>query len=106
MMRRLIIVTLLALATLSRPALADVTELRQLNLTGTQVTNLESLKGLTALRTPYLFRTQVTDLEALKGLTVLRELTLSGTQVPDAEVNRLQQYRQQNGPPSIQVIRG
>ena len=65
--------------------LKGLTQLRTLNLHGTQVTDagLERLKGLTQLQELYLDGTQVTDagLERLKGLTQLQELYLDGTKV-------------------------
>jgi hypothetical protein len=74
-----------------------------LDLSGTQVANLEPLKGLTALQSLDLSGTQVANLEPLKGLTALRTLDLFHTQIPNSEVDRLRQYRQQNGLSSIEV---
>jgi Leucine-rich repeat (LRR) protein len=52
--------------------LAPHLEFRQsLNLSDTQVSNLEPLKILTALRSLYLSGTQASNLEPLKGLTAL-----------------------------------
>ena len=50
--------------------------LETLDLNGTQVANVEPLKGLTALRALNLNSTQVANLEPLKGLTALRTLDL------------------------------
>jgi hypothetical protein len=47
--------------------------------------------------------TQVANLEPLKALTALQGLRLFNTQVPDSEVDRVQQYRKQNGLPAIAV---
>jgi hypothetical protein len=48
--------------------ISDLTALRSLDLSGTQVADLGPLKGLTALRGLTLARTRVVDLGPLKGL--------------------------------------
>ena len=50
--------------------------LETLDLNGTQVANVEPLKGLTALRELNLNSTQVANLEPLRGLTALETLEL------------------------------
>ncbi len=76
-------------------SLEELTQLRDLNLNGTQVTDagLKHLKGLTHLQKLYLSFTQVTDagLEHLEGLSQLQTLDLSVTRVTDEGVKRLQQ---------------
>ena len=67
------------------PLLTNLPPIKSLDLSGTQIGNLEPLKGLTALQTLYLRRTQVSHLEPLKGLTALQTLDLSGTQVSHLE---------------------
>ncbi|MCX5644776.1 MAG: M48 family metalloprotease [Phycisphaerae bacterium] len=73
--------------------LAGLTDLRWLDLSGTQVgdAGLADLKGLKALEFLYLDDTQVTDLglERLKGLTTLRRLDLSSTKTTDAGLENL-----------------
>ena len=59
--------------------------LQSLNLSGTNVTDIEPLKGLTALQRLDLSRTKVTDLGPLKGLSALQSLDLSGTNLTDIE---------------------
>jgi Leucine-rich repeat (LRR) protein/beta-lactamase regulating signal transducer with metallopeptidase domain len=74
--------------------LADLTELRHLDLAGTRITDagLEHLKGLKSLQWLRLSRTQITDagLEHLKGLTGSQWLLLSGTLVTDAGLAHLE----------------
>jgi hypothetical protein len=62
-----------------------LTSLQVLYLSGTRVSDLEPIRGLTSLRGLYLDHTQVRDLEPIKGLTSLQVLYLSGTQVSDLE---------------------
>jgi Leucine-rich repeat (LRR) protein len=56
-----------------------------LDLSETQVTNLEPLKALTALQQLDLYKTQVADLEPLQALTALQQLDLSNTRVANLE---------------------
>jgi Leucine Rich repeats (2 copies) len=63
--------------------LARVKQVKALDLHGTEVHDLEPLKGLTALQTLVLANTQVRDLEPLKGLTALQTLDVSHTKVAD-----------------------
>jgi hypothetical protein len=65
--------------------LTKLSPIKSLDLSGTQVANLEPLKGLTALQTLDLSNTQVANLEPLKGLTALQRLDLSKTQVANLE---------------------
>ncbi|GLR90553.1 leucine-rich repeat domain-containing protein [Bradyrhizobium iriomotense] len=65
--------------------LKGFTALQGLNLANTPITNLEPLRGLTRLQWLSLFGTQVIDLKELKGMTELQWLFLSGTQVVDLE---------------------
>jgi hypothetical protein len=63
--------------------LTKLSPIKSLDLSGTQVANLEPLKGLTALQLLNLtFSKQVANLEPLKGLTAL---DLSKTQVANLE---------------------
>ncbi|WP_248558508.1 leucine-rich repeat domain-containing protein [Paraburkholderia terrae] len=66
-----------------------------LGIHGTQIKNIESLKGLTGLRSLNLSNTAVAKIDALKGLTGLRSLNLSNTAVlnidPLKSLNGLQQ---------------
>jgi hypothetical protein len=74
--------------------LKDLTELRSLQLSSTQVTDagLEHLKGLANLTDLRLHHTQVTDagLEHLRGLTKLKALYIPFTRVTSKGVERLQ----------------
>jgi hypothetical protein len=64
------------------PLLAQLgRRLQSIDLSGTQVTKVDTLKGLTALTSLDLARTQIADIDALKGLTALHALNLSGTPV-------------------------
>lgn len=66
------------LKTLDRlpPEIAGVTALKQLNLNGTQVSDLSPLADLTALKRLSLRESQVADLSPLIGLATLNLLTL------------------------------
>ncbi len=70
-----------------------LTQLRLLDLTGTQVTDagLEHLKGLNEPQTLKVGYSKATDagLAHLRGLTQLRSLNLSGTKVGDAGLDHL-----------------
>lgn len=74
--------------------LAELNTLQELNLSGTQVSNLTPLAGLGYLRGLELRDTQVSDLAPLAKLENLERLGLSGTQVSDltplAELKNLQ----------------
>ncbi|QOY88962.1 COR domain-containing protein [Paludibaculum fermentans] len=64
-------------------ALAGLTGLQTLNVSGTQVSDLGPLSGLTGLQTLNVSGTQVSDLGPLAGLTGLQTLRVSGTQLSD-----------------------
>lgn len=78
--------------------LKECTQLKELNLTYTQVTDkgLESIKGLTALEKLDLYHTKVTDagLAQLAGLTQLKELGLDWTAVSDKGLETLKGFKQ------------
>ena len=63
--------------------LRGLTALQSLDLRGTKVSDLAPLRGLTALQSLHLTSTKVSDLTALRGLTALQGLDLRGTQVSD-----------------------
>ena len=65
------------------PEIADLTELKSLNLRDTEVADIAPLGTLTALQELYLSGTQVADIAPLGTLTALQELDLSNTQVAD-----------------------
>ena len=67
------------------PHLQRFRNVRSLDLSGTQVANLEPLKGLSSLQSLNLERTQVANLEPLKGLSSLQSLNLERTQVANLE---------------------
>jgi len=69
--------------------LKGLTSLKRLDLSNTQVADLQPLKGLTSVQWLYLRNTHVADLQPLKGLTSLQVLDLSNTQVADEEVAEL-----------------
>ena len=62
-----------------------LSSLQELYLNGTQVSSLEPIKGLSGLQRLDLRGTQVSDLEPIKGLSSLQRLYLGGTQVSDLE---------------------
>lgn len=62
-----------------------LTSLQSLGLDRTQVSNLEPIRQIISLQRLYLSRTQVIDLEPIHGLTSLQRINLSGTQVNDLE---------------------
>jgi internalin A len=61
--------------------LKDLTALKALNVSSTQVSDLSPLKDLTALKQLRVHSTQVRDLSPLTNLTALQELNVSNTQV-------------------------
>jgi Leucine-rich repeat (LRR) protein len=61
--------------------LRGLSALTSLNLSSTQVTDLEPLKGLTALTSLNLSNTHAANVEPLRDLTALTSLNLSSTQV-------------------------
>ena len=63
--------------------LAKLPVLRVLDLSRTEVANVEPLKGLTGLLSLDLSNTQIADITPLKGLTALQSLDLVGTKVMD-----------------------
>jgi Leucine-rich repeat (LRR) protein len=71
--------------------LKGLTQLRSLNLAGTNVVGLANLKGLTQLRSLDLSRTNISDvgLEHLKGMPQLQSLRLWQTKVTDAGLKHL-----------------
>ena len=62
-----------------------LSSLQELYLNGTHVSSLEPIKGLSDLQRLDLRGTQVSDLEPIKGLSSLQRLYLGGTQVSDLE---------------------
>jgi internalin A len=67
------------------PELKDLTSLRALNCSTTQISDLEPLRGLTSLQELVFFDTQVSNLEPLRGLSSLQDLNCAATQVSDLE---------------------
>ena len=65
------------------PQIAELTEVRSINLTDTQVADLTSLAEMTAIQTLSLRNTQVADLMPLAAMTEMLVLLLDGTQVAD-----------------------
>jgi len=63
----------------------DYANLQELDLSGTQVSDIEPLRGLSKLQEFNLWNTQVSDIEPLRDLSNLQMLYLSGTQVSDIE---------------------
>jgi len=63
--------------------LSVLNQLKELDLSNTQVTDLSPLSGLNQMNALYLRNTQVTDLSPLSGLNYLNRLFLSNTQVTD-----------------------
>jgi internalin A len=67
------------------PLLAKLTAVRSLDLSGTNVENLEPLKPLIAVRSLDLSGTKVENIQPLEGLTALQSLNLSQTRVRGLE---------------------
>ncbi len=63
----------------------DYSNIKELNLSGSDISDLEPIKGLSSLQELNLNGTQVSDLEPIKGLRILQQLKLNGTQVSDLE---------------------
>ncbi|MCZ6592738.1 MAG: leucine-rich repeat domain-containing protein, partial [Alphaproteobacteria bacterium] len=82
------------------PAVLD--QVTDLNLRGTEVTDLDILKRLTRLQSLSLTDTQVADLDPLKGLNNLQSLSLERTRVVDLvplkEILALQEVRLDGAP--------
>jgi Leucine-rich repeat (LRR) protein len=78
--------------------LKDLSEIRRLNLSGSEITDkgLEQLKDLPQLQNLCLVGTTVTDpgLEHLRGLTQLQVLALDGTKVTDNVLEHLKELTQ------------
>jgi len=62
--------------------LAQLTKLKELDLTNTRIENLEPVQGLTDLQTLFLFDTAITNLKPLSQLVQLQNLGLGGAQLP------------------------
>ena len=60
-----------------------------LNLSGSQITNIDALIGLASLKELNLENTQINDIEALIGLTNLESLNLENTLIN--EINALKE---------------
>ena len=65
------------------PAIADLTDLQTLYLTGTKVEDISHLAGMTAMQVLSLDGTKVEDISHLAGMTAMQELTLNDTEVED-----------------------
>ena len=65
------------------PDIGSLTALTDLELSGTQVSDISALSGLTALSGLNLTDAYVSDISALSGLTALSRLDLRGTPVSD-----------------------
>jgi hypothetical protein len=63
----------------------DYREIIVLDLSGSEISDLEPMKGLRSLQSLHLRRTQVSNLEPIKGLSSLERLDLGGTEVSDLE---------------------
>jgi len=64
----------------------DYSEIKELDLSDTEVSDLELIKRLSNLQELYLKGTQVSSLEPIKGLSGLQRLDLRGTQVSNLEL--------------------
>jgi len=65
--------------------LGDYKKIEQLNLSGSEISDLKPLEALTELKILHLYDTHVSNLEPLKALTSLRELRLSRTNIRNIE---------------------
>jgi Leucine-rich repeat (LRR) protein len=63
----------------------DYNKIEELDLRGSEISDLEPIKQLTSLQELKLMGTDVSDLEPIKQLTSLQELDLMGTKVKDLE---------------------
>jgi internalin A len=70
------------------PEIKELDSLQTLDLSESQVRDLEPLMGLTSLMALNCFRTQVSDLRPLRGLSRLQTLDCSCTHVVDLETLR------------------
>ncbi|NKB60794.1 MAG: hypothetical protein GKR95_01190 [Gammaproteobacteria bacterium] len=64
-------------------ALSDLIALQSLTLWNTQISDISALSGLIGLQTLDLEGTKISDISALSGLIALRNLDLEGTQISD-----------------------
>jgi hypothetical protein len=78
----------------------DYSSIKELNLRGSEISNLEPIKRLSDLENLYLGGTQVNNLEPIKGLSSLKGLYLKGTKVTDEQVKELQEAL-----PKVKIIR-
>ena len=71
--------------------LASLTSLQELYLNGTKVTDVSTLASLTSLQTLNLSATYITDISALASLTSLKKLNVSRTKITDDGIRQLKQ---------------
>ncbi len=70
---------------------AELTELKDLNLSGNQITDLTPLSGLTKLETLKLAKNNINDLKPLEKLKALKELSLyNNYDLTKAKIGKLQ----------------
>jgi Leucine-rich repeat (LRR) protein len=72
-------------------ATGDYERITELDLSNTQLSNIEPLKMLSNLQKLDLSGTQASNIESLKGLSNLKELDLHGTQVSKQQVDEPKQ---------------
>ncbi|WP_017209355.1 leucine-rich repeat protein [Clostridium beijerinckii] len=70
--------------------LKGLTNLQQLSLTGTNVRDISTLKELTNLKRLYLAFTEINDISDLKGLINLQELELTAVKISDTDKKTLE----------------
>jgi hypothetical protein len=70
--------------------LKGLTNLQLLCLTGTNVSDISTLKELTNLKTLYLAFTKINNISDLKGLTNLQELELTAVKISDTDKKALE----------------
>ena len=64
------------------PQIADLTTLRRLDLDGTQVADLEPIRGMNGMQRLSLNDTQVADLEPIRGMNGMQTLYLTAHRWP------------------------
>ncbi len=65
------------------PEIADLSDLKQIDLRSTEVEDISHLAAMTGMQTLTLSSTQITDLSPLAGMGAMQALRLNSTQVTD-----------------------
>ncbi len=67
----------------------DYRNIKELDLSDSEISDLEQIKGLSSLQKLVLSNTQVSNLEPIKGLSGLQKIVLNETKIADEQVKEL-----------------